>query len=176
MKSPFRILACALLSLAALQTATALTVSVSPAQRGVSEEGQEASTSLDSLVSGCLDSLFEAGLIATTAPAVVIDESRWSDLSFGLRGAKEGFVDFVLAFYVTWKPSTLKKGVWLAVSCEYRLVRVADGAVLASGSLESEPDSAEIAADPERGARTVGAALGTACVALVSRVSNGGER
>lgn len=170
-----RIFFCCTLSLATLGAAAALTVSVCPAEGDVAAAERDVAPPLESLVSGCLDSLFDSGLIATTAPSAVLDPARWQDSTYGIAGAKEGFIDFVFTFYVTWRSSAIKKHVWLVATCSYRLIRIADGATVASGAIDSEPDSPEAAADPEQGARSEGVLLGNACVQWLRKSSNGGE-
>lgn len=175
MRNPLAGLLCAIFAFAAVGSSAALTVSLAPAQTILSSGGAESPPPLDSFMSGCLDSLFDAGMIATNAPAQSIDPSRWSDTAFGLSGAREGFVDYVLAFFVAWKPSSLEKKIWLAASCDYRIVRVSDGKVLAAGSVEGETDGPELLADPDRSARSMGSGLGKSCAALIRSASNGGE-
>jgi hypothetical protein len=175
MKNPLKKLLCAIFAFAAVGYSAALTVSLAPAQTMLSSDGPESPAPMDTLMSGCLDSLFDAGMIATNAPTQSIDLSRWSDVTFGLSGAKEGFVDYVVAFFVTWRPSSLKKEIWLALSCTYRIVRVSDGQVVASGSAPGETDVPELLADPEKSVRSMGTSLGKSCAALIRSVSNGGE-
>jgi hypothetical protein len=177
MNNPLRHALCAFFAFAAVGAASALTVSVAPAQYVVASEDSPPPTQLDSFLSGCLDGLYDAGFIATNAPAQDIDHSRWAEASFGLSGTKEGFVDIVVAVFVTWRPSNLKKEVWLATGCEYRIIRVSDGKVLASGSAQGETDGPDLVADPDKSARSMGASLGKSCAALIqsAAASNGGE-
>jgi len=177
MNNPLRYALCAFFAIAAAGAASALTVSVAPAQHVAESEGASSPTPLDSFMSGCLDGLYDAGFIATNAPARDMDRSQWSEVSFGLAGTKEGFVDYVVAVFVTWRPSSLKKEAWLATGCDYRIVRVSDGKVVASGSLQGETDGPDLVADPDKSARSMGAGLGKSCAALIHGVvtSNGGE-
>ncbi|MDA8426917.1 MAG: hypothetical protein M0Z80_12350 [Treponema sp.] len=177
MNNPLRYALCAFFAIAAVGAASALTVSVAPAQHLVESGAASSPTPLDSFMSGCLDGLYDAGFIATDAPARETDRAHWSDATFGLAGTKEGFVDYVVAVFVTWRPSSLKKEVWLATGCDYRIVRVADGKVVATGSAQGETDGPDLVADPDKSARSMGAGLGKSCAALIqsASASNGGE-
>jgi hypothetical protein len=156
--------------------AAAQTVSVAPAEDpALSAEGKESPSPMASLVSGCLESLFEAGMIATDARCVPLTRGAWESPSFGLAEAGEGFVDYVVALYASWKPSAYKPGAWLATKVEYRLVRVADGSAIATGSLEGPGDSERSASEAERSAERIGASIGRACAASLGSRSVGGK-
>ena len=156
--------------------AFAQTVGVAPAQAPRYPAGAEESpTPLDGLVSGCMGRLFDAGLVTTDAREARIPASEWESQSFGLDAAREGRVDFIVALFADWKPSAFKKGAWILSALRYRLVRVADGATLASGSLEGPVDSELVAKAADRSAALAGADAATACLALLAPVSPGGK-
>ena len=175
MKRVYSIVALSILMLASLSSEAALTISVAPAEAAVAVDPKAGETPIESFISGCLDSLFDAGIIATTSPTKTLNAEQWGDRAFGLQGAREGFVDLVVALYVVWKPSVLKKGVLVAAGCDYRILRVSSGAVVASGHVNGSGDSPEAAADPDKAARMAGAEVGRVCLPWILRASNGGE-
>ncbi len=123
----------------------------------------------EGLISGCLDSLFAGGLIATNAPPSALAHEAWLDPSLGLSAAREGYVDFLILAYVTYGPSAVISGRYLPLSLEFRVVRVSDGKALDAGRLPVRPDSLETMRDLDSVLRGLGAALGTACLPAFAR-------
>lgn len=155
--------------------ASALTVGVAPAQDATFSADADALTPIGSLVSGCLGTLFDKGFVATDARSVSISIQQWEIPSFGISGASEGRIDYIVALYATWKPSRFKKDTWLTASVKYRLVRVSDGTTLTSGSLDGPIDSEAIAQEAEKNAVSIGAAVASACVSVLGFASLGGK-
>ena len=156
--------------------ASAQTLSVVPATKpSFGEKGASQPEPLESLVSGCLDSFFSAGLIATDAHCAFIPRGEWEDPAFGLTEAKEGMVDYIVAMYTEWKPSSFQSGVWLLATVDYRLVRVSSGKVIASGSLKGPVDSDQSAIDTDTLAQSLGLSIGSTCVVALGSRSLGGN-
>lgn len=128
------------------------------------------------LVEGCLDALFDAGLIASDADCAYISRAEWEQGAFGLGTAREGMLDIMIAAYASLEPSSYKTDSWLLAVVDYRLVRVSDGSVFARGSLKGPADSAEAASNAAGSARDLGASLGSACVGALGSLSPGGIR
>lgn len=164
------------LSICLVPPAAAQTVGLAPAQDPGFPGEVSGKGPMAYIVSACLGSLFDAGLIATDAPCAAVDRETWLAPSFGLAAAGEGFEDYLIAVYADWRPSSFAKAAWLASEVDYRLVRVSDGATLASGSLEGPVDSAEAAAQAGRISGGIGAAIGKACAAALGQRLLGGKR
>jgi hypothetical protein len=132
-------------------------------------EGTEAPALTEGLISGCLDSLFSGGFIATNAPPLALGHDSWLDPSLGLAAAREGYVDFLVLAYITYGPSAAVSGRFLPISLEFRVVRVADGKALGEGRVPVRPDSLETIRDLDAVLRGLGSALGAACLPAFSR-------
>ena len=102
------------------------------------------------LVEGCLDALFDAGLIASDADCAYLSRSEWEQGAFGLGAAREGLLDIVIAAYASLESSSYKSDSWLLTGVDYRLVRVSDGSVFARGFLKGPADSVEAASNAAR--------------------------
>lgn len=153
-----------------------LTVSVAPAQEkafGPAPDG--AGAPVGYLVDGCMSVLFDAGHVATNEDASLVAHGDWGERDYGLAGAKEGLVDYVIALFVEWAPSSIHKDAILPVSVDYRLVRVRDGKVLAEGSVPGSADSEDASAHATRTASRAGAQAGSACIQKLTALAMGGE-
>jgi hypothetical protein len=129
----------------------------------------------EALLSGCLDGLFAAGCIATNAAPSSGTRADWEAAAYGLSAARAGYVDYLVAIWAEWKSSAFRKDTWIPASVAYRIVRVSDGQVLASGSIPGPADSPAAAADAPKTAEAVGRSLAAACLGLIGPRSNGGH-
>ncbi|HRY53316.1 MAG TPA: hypothetical protein P5133_07190 [Spirochaetia bacterium] len=152
----------------------ALTVSIAPAQESSAAEA-ETPAPMDSVVSGCMGSFFDAGLIATDAACASLRRAEWGGGAEVLGPAREGRVDYVVGIFVAWRPSAFKKDAWIPGSAEYRILRVSDGELAASGRLEGPADSESVAAAAARNAESFGASLGALCLAVFEARIPGGK-
>ena len=157
-------------------SASALTVAVAPAEERNDASAQGGKESpIRYLVSGCLNSLFDAGFIATDSGVSRVQRDSWWLADYGLADARDGLVDYVIAVFVEWAPSSFHKGTALPVSVDFRLVRVFDGKVLAEGSVSGPPDSENAASQESKTASQAGAAATESCMKLLSTLVKGGE-
>src|SRR5208337_3016884 len=137
--------------------ACALTVCVAPSEGEAYAPGPDGVGSpMGYLVSGSMSGLFDAGYVATNESTARVPRGEWGPRDYGLTGAKEGSVDFVVALYVAWAPSSIHKDVLLPASVEYRLVRVRDGKVLVGGSVPGSADSEDASTHEGRTASRAG--------------------
>lgn len=153
-----------------------LTVCVAPAQEkafGPVPDG--AGAPVGYLVDGCMTALFDAGHVATDESPALVARGDWGDRDYGLAGAREGLVDYVIALFVEWAPSSIHKDAILPVSVDYRLVRVRDGRVLAEGSVPGNADSEDASAHAARTASQAGASACAACIVKLTALAMGGE-
>ena len=131
------------------------------------------STPMAFVVSGCMDRLFEAGFIASDSSVSPATRAEWEAGSSDLAALREGLVDFVIRVYVEWKESSYKEEALLPSRIGYRLVRVADGKVVAEGFAEGPPDSEDAASHLEKEAAMAGAASVASCVELLTTLAKG---
>lgn len=156
--------------------ASALTVGVAPAEgKAYAPPPDGQGSPIGYLVTGCMSILFEAGYIATDAPVSRTDRASWGTADYGLVGAKAGLVDYIIALYAAWVPSSFYNKKSLPATVDYRLVRVADGKVMAEGSVDGPPDSEDAASHEARTASQAGASAAAPCVRLLSTLAKGGE-
>jgi hypothetical protein len=156
--------------------ASALTVSVAPAEGTAYAPPPDGSGSpLGFLVSGCMNMLFDSGCVVTDSEAFRGPRSAWGEFGPALRGAREGYVDYVIALYVDWSPSSFRKDTLLPAAIAYSLVRVADGKVLIEGDMAGSPDSEDASAHFEQVATQAGAEAALPCVKLLKTLAMGGE-
>ena len=162
----------------------ALTVSVAPAEGKPYAPPPEGSGSpLGYLVSGCLGALFDAGFVVTDDAAFRGPSSDWGisggvgtgGLALALAGAKEGLVDYVIALYVDWAPSSFHKDVLMPAAIAYSLVRVTDGKVIIRGNMAGIPDSEESSTHFDQAASQAGAQVALPCVKSLRTLAMGGE-
>jgi len=157
--------------------AMAVTIGVAPAQAAEFPMEDEAyPTPISSFVTGCLDTFFQSGLIATDAPAVRIAREEWLAPSFGFKAAREGLLDYYIALYLTWKPSAYRKGTWFLSVVEYRLVRVSDGSVVLTGTQDGPEDREMTTFDADRSAESCGASVASVCISDLAPVLVGGKQ
>lgn len=154
----------------------ALTVSVAPAEAlAYAPPPDGIGSPIGYFVTGCLDVLYDYGWVATNSLPSRLPYGDWGDSSYSLAEAKEGLVDYVIAVYVDWKPSSYHKDALLPDSIRYRIVRVADGKVLREGEAGGAIDSEEASTGFARTASLAGAGAAKACVKLLSTLVTGGE-
>jgi hypothetical protein len=152
--------------------AYATTVGLTPAEDpSLARSGR--STPMPFIVSGCMDRLFEAGLIASDASAAASSRAEWEASVGNLAELREGLVDFAIRLYVEWKESSFRKETLLPSRIGYRLVRVSDGKIVAAGSVDGPPDSEDAAFHPEKEAAKAGAASVASCVELLTTLAKG---
>jgi hypothetical protein len=164
----------ALFSLAC--ASAALTVSVVPAEGKAFAPPPDGSGSpLGYLVSGCLGSLFDAGFVVTDETPFRGSRSAWGASGFALNGAKEGLVDYVIALYIDWAPSSFHKDALLPAGIAYSLVRVSDGKIIIKGDMAGIPDSEEASAHFTQTASQAGAQAALPCVESLRTLAMGGE-
>jgi hypothetical protein len=153
-----------------------LTVCVAPAQeKAFAPVPEGAGSPVGYLVDGCMSALFDAGHVATDEDTAMVRRGDWGERDYGLAGAKEGLVDYVIALFVEWAPSSIHKEAILPVTVDYRLVRVRDGRVLAEGSVPGSADSEDASTHAARTASRAGASAGAACIEKLSALGMGGE-
>lgn len=166
--------------------ALALTVSVVPSEETAYAPPPAGSGSpLGFLVSGCMNRLFDSGYIVTDAEAFREPRSSWLALGavdsgaalagIALMGAREGFVDYIVALYVDWSASAFRKDTLLPAGIGYSLIRVSDGKILLKGDIAGSPDSEEASAHFERTASQAGAEAALPCVKILETLAMGGE-
>jgi hypothetical protein len=149
--------------LAGAPEAAAQTISIAPGEAPSLPASSAAPWK--ALVSACMNRLFNAGMIATDAVPFVGDRARWEAPGFGVAEAREGYVDYLIAVWAEWKLSAFKKGTLLPAKIEYRVVEVATGAGIGSGSYDGPADSIEAAGRAEAIAASMGASIAAACSA-----------
>jgi hypothetical protein len=156
--------------------ALALTVSVVPSEETAYAPPPAGSGSpLGFLVSGCMNRLFDSGYIVTDAEAFREPRSSWLASGAALTGAREGFVDYIVALYVDWSASAFRKDTLLPAGIGYSLIRVSDGKILLKGDIAGSPDSEEASAHFERTASQAGAEAALPCVKILETLAMGGE-
>jgi hypothetical protein len=156
--------------------AFALTVCVAPAESSAYAPPPDGTLSpLGYFVSGCLDLLFDSGFVATNTSTTRLPRDSWGVSSYGLAEAKEGLVDYVLAVYVDWRPSSFHKTALLPISIAYRVVRVSDGKLIGEGKVPDAVDSEETSKSYAQTASLAGASAAGACIKLLSTLVMGGE-
>jgi hypothetical protein len=156
-------------------TSAAMTVSVVPAEgKDYAPPPDGSGSPMGYLVSGCMNPLFDSGWVVTDAEVFRGPRSAWSP-GYALEGAREGLVDYVIALYVEWAPSSFHKDALLPADVAYRIVRVADGKVIMEGDVEGVPDSEEASARFDETASRAGARAALACAKMLRTLAMGGE-
>lgn len=123
------------------------------------------------LIAGCLDSVFEAGVIGTNERPRTGTASDFLAYKPGPNEA-EALVDYVIVVLAVYAPPSGRPGEAItALECRYRCVRVADGAELAIGSVPVVAPASASDADMENaysamGSRIAGAVLASCRAAL----------
>jgi hypothetical protein len=154
----------------------ALTIGVSPAEgmdRAPAPEGL--GSPMGYLVSGCLSALFDSGYVATDAAVSRTSRGSWGPSSYGLAEAREGQVDYLIAFFVEWAQSSYHKEAALPATITYRLVRTRDGTSISEGSFLGPEDSEATSSHEARSASLAGISIVEPCVKLLSTLAMGGE-
>lgn len=141
----------------------AQTVEVLAGQNG----GGEFSDSTESIVSGCLELLFQSGIIATNDRPEALSPEAFADSGRGMDSAAAGYVDFLLSFLVSYGPSTTMSGRYIPLALDWRVLRVSDRRVLGSGSLAPALDSPMDQKKFDAGLRILGSDLGKACLPIL---------
>lgn len=108
-------------------------------------EGRDLS---DALVGGCMDLLFDAGLIATNEAVGRIDRAGFRSGFPGLEAAREGYVDYVALVWIRYVDTPTDPPERIPETLDWRLLRVRDGTALAEGS--STPPRLESKTGDER--------------------------
>jgi hypothetical protein len=172
--SPARMLrGAALIALLSSRAAAgAMTVGLAPAE-DPSRAAAGRATPIAFVVSGCLDRLFEAGLIASDSSVAESSRAEWEKYTGDLAAMREGLLEFTIRIYVEWKESSFKKEALLPSRIWYRLVRVADGMIVAEGSVDGPSDSEDAASHLEKEAAMAGAASIASCVELLTTLAKG---
>jgi hypothetical protein len=160
--------------------AAAMTISVVPAEgKDYAPPPDGSGSPLGYLMSGCMGVLFDSGWIVTDAEAFRGPRSAWSvsggALAGTLEGAREGLVDYLIALYVDWTPSSFLKGTLLPAAVAYSIVRVADGKIIIEGEVEGSPDTEQTADHFAEAAARVGAGVALSCVKPLRALAMGGE-
>jgi hypothetical protein len=156
--------------------AAALTISVAPSEGEEYAPPPDGSGSpLRSLVSGCMDLLFDSGWIVTDSAATRGPRSAWIRGGDALSEAREGLVDYMIAIYVDWVPSSFHKGILLPATVAYSIVRVSDGKTIIEGEVKGSPDSEETSTHFAEAASQVGTLVAQACVKPLRTLAEGGE-
>lgn len=151
-----------LLFLLPAQGLMAQTVEVLACQNG----GDEYSESTESILSGCLDLLFQSGIIATNERPRTLSPEAFADSRLGIDSAAAGYVDFLLSFFVSYGPSTAVAGRSVPLSLAWRVQRISDERILDSGSITPALDKAMEKPKFEAGLQNLGTELGKACLSL----------
>ncbi len=162
-----------MLAVFAIVPASAMTVALDPVEDPA--QTSLAPTPYDSLLTGCMEGLFSAGVIATNSAPIKGSRELWSGPLFGLSAARDGYVDYLVAIWTEWRSSAFKKDTWIPGRLDWRLVRVSDGVLVATGSVSGPADSPSAAANNAQGAASVGQALAAACLGSLKPGSNGGH-
>lgn len=123
----------------------AQTVSVALLEDAGGSEGGELS---DALVGGCMELLFDEGLIATNESVGRIDRAGFRSGAPGLNAAREGYVDYVALVWIRYVDTPTDPPERVPESLDWRLLRVRDGTALAEGS--STPPRLESKTGDER--------------------------
>ena len=118
---------------------------------------------------------FHGANYVTDAACASLRRADWGGGTEVLGPARDGRVDYVVGIFVAWKPSAFKKDAWIPGSAEYRILRVSDGELAASGRLEGPADSEPVAAAAARNAESFGASLGARCLAVFEARIPGGK-
>jgi hypothetical protein len=157
-------------------SASAFTVGIAPAEGATyAPPPLGRGSPMGYLVSGCLDTLFEAGYIATDRAVSWTPHDSWGLADYGLAEAKDGSVNYVIAVFVEWASSSFRKNMLLPASVDFRLMRVLDGKVLAEGTVHGPSDSEITASHESRTAAQAGASAVEPCVKMLSTLAKGGE-
>ena len=157
-------------------SASALTIGIAPAEGKLYAPPPDGTGSpIGFLITGCMNSLFEAGYIATDAVVSRTPRGSWGSADYSLAEARDGSVDYMIAFFVEWVASSFHKDAMMPASVDYRLVRVVDGKVLAEGLVPGPTDSADASSHESRTASQVGNSTAESCLKMLSTLAMGGE-
>lgn len=161
------------LLLAALAEASAFTVGLVL----VEDESTPSGPGLSALIaSGALDVLFEGGQMGVGASVASASDSSWARPGFGLIEAREGYVDFLIAILVRYRDSAARSGLLVPAKVAWRLVRVSDGSVLGSGTIEGPEDSPELPAAIRDRSSQLGRSLAVNCLSLIDPLRHPGGK
>jgi hypothetical protein len=129
---------------------------------------------IEDVVTGCLDALFDAGLIVTefSISAPVGGELRAS--AEELAAARKGGIDLLIAIYVVWAPQKAGSSLRLPIHTEYRMISVPEGIYIKEGKLFAP--AALPGERPIQSIRATGRAVATACFDTLLARSTGGTR
>jgi len=153
-----------------------MTVSVVPAEgKDYAPPPDGSGSPLGFLTSGCMGVLFDSGWIVTDADVFRGPRAAWKPADYALPEAREGLVDFLIAIYVDWAPSSFHDGTLLPARVAYSLVRVADGKTMIEGEVEGSPDSEEASKHFADAAARVGERVAQACAKPLKTLAMGGE-
>jgi len=153
-----------------------MTISIVPAEgKDYAPPPDGSGSPLGFLMSGCMGLLFDSGWIVTDAEAFRGPRAAWKPVDYALPGAREGLVDYLIAIYVDWAPSSFNKETLLPNHVAYSLVRVADGKTIIEGELVGSPDSEEASTHFADAASRVGALVARACEKPLKTLAMGGE-
>lgn len=121
----------------------------------------------EALASGALDALFDAGQIAVGSPTLRVSREAWAAPEFALAGAREGWVDFLVLLFVSYREGPPGRAAAIPGTLSWRLVRVADGALLGSGSIAGPPDAPDLLDRLAARSKALGAAAASSCLARI---------
>ncbi len=141
----------------------AQTIEVLAGQNG----GSELSDSTESIISGCLDFLFQSGVIATNDRPAELSPEAFADPGRGMESAASGLVDFIFSFRVSYGPSTSLVGRSVPLAMDWRVLRVSDRRVLGEGSLAPALDLPMDQKKFDAGLRSLGSDLGKTCLSIL---------
>ncbi len=157
-------------------SASALTIGIAPAEGKPHAPPPVGTLSpIGFLIVGCMNSLFDSGYIATDGAVSRTSRDSWGIADYGLAEARDGSVDYMIAFFVEWEASSFHKAAMLPVSVDYRLVRVLDGKVLAEGLVPGPADSVDASSHESRTASRTGTSTAEPCIRILSTLAKGGE-
>lgn len=89
----------------------------------------------ETILSGCLDVLFNQGFIATDSKPLRVEGEAWEALDGELLAAREGFSDYLLSFFVVYGLAGGNPSQPFPLSFSYRILSVSDGQLLGEGEL-----------------------------------------
>ncbi len=126
--------------------------------------GAKANRASESIISGVLDGLFDAGLIGTNSRP--LDGTAASFLSYvpGVASA-DGFVDYVIVVFAEYSNAAP------VPACRYRLVRVRDGREMAQGTIPAVDPASTSIVDIDKACHKLGLAVSAACGGVVRGVN-----
>ncbi len=111
--------------------------------------GKEAPELSDAVLTGCMDCLFERGLIATNESVGRVERSVFQSPKYGIESAREGYVDFIALLWIRYVQHPSDPDIVTPEAVCWRLVRVMDGILIAEGTA-APPDCADGSTPDER--------------------------